>query len=439
MKIDLESQESTCDDASSRESSQFHTGPAREGSPESVVPASSKIRIAWLASYPPTLLQPELTIVRSGKAHPATWIVTLAGALAKRQEIDLHVITASSGISKDQTVRKDGVTFHVIRHTFPFTVRGFPEYMRLDVVTRYAYLRRRVTQILLTLNPDVIHVHGTEYGYGLAALETKIPTIVSIQGIVNALAGVFPSSFYTHQAWIELNVIRNAKYFGIRTAWANNFVRNLNNRGTIYDLPEAVDSQFFNSVGRGPNQNILMVGSVLQRKGVEDALRAMSIVVAVCPSAKLLVVGEGHPNYIGQLKQRTKDAGVESNISWLGVKSAAEIAALHSMSTVLVHPTYLDNSPNAVAEAMASGLPVIASRVGGIPSMIENGATGLLIEPRNHYQLAEAVLRLLQNEAERKRLASRAREVAIERHFPSGVAEKTMNVYNDILAKESLR
>ena len=85
---------------------------------------------------------------------------------------------------------------------------------------------------------------------------------------------------------------------------------------------------------------------------------------------------------------------------------------------------------------MVSGLPVIASNVGGIPSMIENGATGLLVEPRNHRQLAEAVIALLHNEAERKRLASMAKEVAFERHLPSKVAEKTLSVYDDIVAKE---
>ena len=80
------------------------------------------------------------------------------------------------------------------------------------------------------------------------------------------------------------------------------------------------------------------------------------------------------------------------------------------MSAVLIHPSHIDNSPNSVAEAMASGLPVIASNVGGIPSMIENGVTGLLVEPRNHRQLAEAVISLLHNEAERKRLASGQRK-----------------------------
>jgi len=174
----------------------------------------------------------------------------------------------------------------------------------------------------------------------------------------------------------------------------------------------------------------------VQRKGIEEALRAMRIVGAACPSAKLLVVGEGRPDYLEGLKQQTKSTGIEANVEWLGFKTADEIAALHALSAILIHPTYLDNSPNSVAEAMASRLPVIASNVGGIPSMIENGVTGLLIEPGNDRQLAEAIIALLHNEAERKRLASRAKEVAFERHLPSQVAEKTMSIYDDIITKE---
>jgi len=400
---------------------------------------SKKIRVAWLAPYPPGLLQPELRLARRSKAHPASWVVNLANAFAEREDLDLHVITASAGILENQTVIKGGITFHVIRHTFPFTIRGFPAYMRFDALTRYAHLRRQARQILLELQPDVIHVHGTEYGYGLGALETDTPTIISIQGIVNLYARVYPSIFYRLQAPIERQVIRTAKYLGSRTAWANCFIRNLNNTATIYDLPEAVNRVFFNRAVEQSNPNILMVGSIEQRKGIAEALRAMSIVVSACPSAKLLIVGEGEESYIEELKQRTRTAEIEANVDWLGFKTAEEIAALHTVSAILIHPAYIDNSPNSVAEAMASGLAVIASDAGGIPSMIEHGATGLLVEPGNHCQMAEAIIALLRNEAQRKRLGNRARKVAFERNFPSRVAEKTSNAYRDIIAKEEAR
>lgn len=391
------------------------------------------IRVAWLSTYRPELLQPELRMLRSSKAHPSSWIVVLSRALAQRQNIDLHVITASSGIRKTQTILKDGITFHVIRHTFPLTVRGFPEYLRLDLLTRYAQLRREIHNLLRVLKPDVVHVHGTENGYGLATINAGVPTIVSVQGIVNELCRVAPSLFYTFQARIERTVIRNATYLGSRTAWASSFIRQLNETATIYDLPEAIHPSFFNGPRGEFNTNVLIVGMIVRRKGIEEALRAMTIVVPACPRARLLVVGVGSEQYLKELKRFTHLAGIEKNVEWLGFKTAEEVAECHQASTVLIHPSHLDNSPNSVAEAMASGLPVIASNVGGIPSMIEDGVTGLLTEPGNHRLLAEAILSLLRSEGERRRLANCAKMVAMERHFPTRVAERTMDVYRDML------
>jgi len=394
------------------------------------------MRIAWLGSYRLGLLQPELATVRNLQWHPASWIVNLAKALSTEAELDLHIITATAGIRKNQIITKDGITFHIIRSTFPFTTRGFPEYMPLNVLTRYANLRKQIRDVILRLRPDLIHVHGTEEGYGLAALDVGAPTIVSLQGIVQLCGCVSPSIFFRLQAPIERQIIRKSKYFGTRTEWANSFIRSLNSTARIYDLSEAVDQVFFKERVQRSTKNILIVGSVVQRKGLEEALDAMSLIVAKYPSAKLLVVGDGQPDYVKALKQRTISAGIDRYIEWLGFKTVDEIVALHDRAVVLIHPSHIDNSPNSVAEAMASGLPVVASNVGGIPSMIEHGVTGILIEPRNHRQLAEAVISLLHNEAERLRLAKRAKEVALDRHLPSKVATKTLSVYEDIILKE---
>jgi len=405
--------------------------------PKVLVAGSKPMRIVWLGSYRLGLLQPELATVRSVQWHPASWIVNLAKALSASDDVDLQIITATAGIRRNQTIKKDGITFYVIRSTFPFTTRGFPEYMPLDVLTRYASLRRQIRQVILRLRPDLIHVHGTEEGYGLAALDVGLPTIISIQGIMQLCARVSPSIVFRLQAPVEVRVLRTAKYFGTRTEWATNFIRGLNSNAMIYDLPEAVDRVFFKEHAGQSTQNILMVGSVVQRKGIEEAIDAMRVIIAKYPLAKLLVVGEGRADYVKALKQRAIGGGIASNVEWLGFKTAEEIMALHAISAVLIHPSHIDNSPNSVAEAMASGLPVIASNVGGIPSMIEDGVTGLLVEPRNHLQLAEAVISLLHNKAQRVRLAQRAKEVAWERHLPSKVAQKTLGVYEDILSKET--
>jgi glycosyltransferase involved in cell wall biosynthesis len=399
---------------------------------------SEKMKVAWLAPYRVGLLVPELKIARTSRGeHAASWVVNLASALADRDDIDLHVVVATAGIRENQTVRKQGITFHVIRHTFPFTVRGFPEYCRLDVMMRYAALRRQIRKVVSEVNPDLIHVHGTEHGYGLASLGMNIPVILSIQGVIGLIATVSPSIWLKVQASIERKVIRQVKYFASRTEWANCFVRNLNSRAIIYDAPEAINEAFFKTPEGQSRKNILIVGSVIQRKGIEEAIDAMRIIVAAFPSCRLLVIGRAEPQFLERLKERARTVGVERNVEWLGFKETEELAVLYAASAILIHPSYIDNSPNSVAEAMASGLAIVASDVGGIPSMIGNNITGILVKPRDHRQLARAAIALLGREAERERLGSNAKVVALERHLPAKVAAKMTSIYGDIIRREA--
>src|SRR6516162_6743563 len=174
---------------------------------------AGKIRIVWLGQYPVMGLQPEIAVARPRGEHPASWMVCLADALAARDEIDLHVITASAAVNRNQSARMNGLAFHVVHYAFPFTCRGFPRYLRLDLWSRYAFLRWQIVRLLRTLSPDLIHVHGTESGYGLAALDTGLPTIVTMQGIVSRLQRVSPTTANRLQASIERYIIRNTRYF----------------------------------------------------------------------------------------------------------------------------------------------------------------------------------------------------------------------------------
>lgn len=391
------------------------------------------IKVMWLAPYPASLLEPELTLRRPQKSHPSSWIVSLSNELAKRKEIVLHIMTGSAGIRQTQTFEKNGIVFHVVRHTFPFSVRGYPQYLRLDALTRYSLLRRRAGSIIREVNPDLIHVHGTESWFGLPALSSKIPTVISIQGIISLIREVENSVFFSLQAPIERMVIRKASFFGSRTKVADEYIRSINSTATILYMPEAVNPVFFKLEPRKETHCVLMIGSVQQRKGIEVAVEAMGLVVKAEPTACLQVVGGGDPRYLDNLKRRSAELNVSRNVMWLGHRTPEEIAELHTQCRMLIQPTLVDNSPNTIAEAMVSGLPVIASNVGGIPSMIQDGETGLLVEPNSPELLAEKILLLLTNGPQRSRLSTNAREVAVQRHHPSLVAQRTLAAYDDIL------
>ena len=149
-----------------------------------------------------------------------------------------------------------------------------------------------------------------------------------------------------------------------------------------------VDTDMFHPaaarVDGGPEVRLLFVGSLIVRKGLHDLLEAL--VDTALKNVRLTVVGEGL--YGPQLMEMSERLGLKDRTDWKGILPPAEVAALMRSSDILCLPSYMEGRPNAVNEAMASGLPVIATRVGGIPDMVEEGRTALLFEAGNIQQLA---------------------------------------------------
>ena len=102
-------------------------------------------------------------------------------------------------------------------------------------------------------------------------------------------------------------------------------------------------------------------------------------------------------------------------------------------------PSRNENSPNALAEAMIVGLPVLASDVGGIPDMIDDGVTGFLFPSEDEAALAEKLLLLIRNDELSVLMGARARQAARPRHRPEHVAELTVNAYREILNSRDMR
>jgi glycosyltransferase involved in cell wall biosynthesis len=396
------------------------------------------MKIAWLAPYPVTSLTPAFKPERLTGSHPCSWIVNLSAELARMSDVELHMITTSQGIRATQSFQHGNIHFHVVRHAIPGTLRGFPEWAPVDALLRYSSLRARIASMVDSIHPDVVHVHGTEAGFGLAGLDTNYPCLVSIQGLVSIYKHVESSLFFTMQTPLEVDVVRRGKYFANRTSWGYDFVRRINPEAIQYEMQEAVSPEFFSDREGTSEPNLLIVGGIQKRKGVDVAIRALPKILAKYSSARLHIIGGGTSAYVEELSQLAGSLGVSGAMSFLGSKSLREIAALHGKSLILLHPTLMDNSPNSVAEAMVSGLPVIASRVGGLPSMIENGHSGVLVAVGDHVDLAEQTIALIADRDRRELLAQHAREIARTRHNPHNVAIAAIGVYRDILARESI-
>lgn len=158
----------------------------------------------------------------------------------------------------------------------------------------------------------------------------------------------------------------------------------------------------------------LFLGWLEVYKGVLDLIHAVHRARASLMGARVLICGRGSAH--DEARRLTHDFGLADTIEFRGWVLGEQKNAVLAESDVLVLPSHVEGLPNALLEAMATGLSVIATRVGAIPEVVEDGVSGLLIEPGDVDALARALARLAQDPDERARLGRAAREKIARDH-----------------------
>lgn len=396
-----------------------------------------KIKIVWLAPYPLDQIK-DLKLKKVVKGN-GMWLLNLASEIKKRSDIDFHVITFTAQISTDLQIIDDGITYHVLKYQLPFTNKGFPYFFRTDILFWYYPLVGRMIKLLDQLKPDLIHAHGTESCYALAANRyEKCPSIISIQGIIGEYVKISPSVEFKLQKFIEKNTIRNGINFGCRTDWDKKFVISINSNANIIYLPEAIGSCFYEREWNGIGSNsITFVGSIIERKGVADLIRTCKNIKRKFPDLILNLIGTGKPDYIAHLKELVDQYGLTKNVIWHGSCSSERIAEILQSTTVFVLPTYSDNSPNSLCEAMAAGVPSVAYSSGGVPSLINNNVDGFLIETGDEDILGDTICRIMDDSELQLQISSSARKTGLGRNYPQNVAELYIRCYKNLINLKS--
>jgi len=127
-----------------------------------------------------------------------------------------------------------------------------------------------------------------------------------------------------------------------------------------------------------------------------------------------------------------KKNNLEKNIKFTGFIPYDDLRALYSACDIFVLPSFEEGDPIALKEALASGKPLIGSRVGGIPIQIRDSWNGFLVEPGNEKQLAEKIKYLIENEEERERMGKNSKRLAEEEFDWGKIAERYLEVYEEV-------
>jgi glycosyltransferase involved in cell wall biosynthesis len=177
---------------------------------------------------------------------------------------------------------------------------------------------------------------------------------------------------------------------------------------------------------------VLFVGRISMAKGAFDLLEAWKNVISVCPDAQLWMIGPDHTHEAFIRKASSREYG--GSIEVTGPLPAADVAKLMRQTQILCLPSHGEGTPNCVMEAMASGLPVVATRVGGIPEIVVHGATGLLVEKGDVKRLANALITLLRDPDRCIRMGKAASEFAATHLDIRNAAGRLFQLYQETIA-----
>lgn len=280
---------------------------------------------------------------------------------------------------------------------------------------------------------DMIHSHEfTMNVYGaLAARVAGIPSLVTVHG-----SQYYPDKKRRRKAyqWVasfprtELVTVSRSlqKYFcGVTGV----------NPANVHTVYNGVDCSIFN--GRGSREPYVQydktagpiigtIGNLYPDKGHIFLIRAASLLAARLPSARILIIGKNTP-FRSELESEAKKLNVEDNIQFLGFQE--DVSSILKRLDIFVLPSLHETFSIAVIEAMAVGLPVIATRCGGPEEIIADGVNGVLVPPRDHQAIAEKMFLLLRDAELRQKVARKAREQVVKNYTLETMTSHYQNLY----------
>lgn len=351
-------------------------------SPDRQFMASSPLTVAWISEYPIEWM-PDCPEVFRGlpKQHPATWMPVLLEELRAVAGLSLHVMVLRNNIARSHSFERHGVNYHVLK--IPRMTRASSLFLVDTLVLKRALGRIR---------PDVVHAWGTERGAALVASRLGYPYLVTIQGLLTWYQQIIPFTVYdSFVAKLEQVALRRARWATTEAVFSAQYLRERYPQLNVMQVEHA-PQRSFHQVERRPQSKplrFLTVGTLDYRKGSDLLFRALNQLLPQFPFEVVVVGGSGGV-FIDRLRAELSP-GLWERVRFRTGLSPAEVGQELAVATLKILPTRADTSPNAVKEAVVAGVPVVASRIGGIPDYVRPGENGLLFESGDLVSLVGAI------------------------------------------------
>lgn len=331
----------------------------------------------------------------------------------------------------------------------------YPRYFRLpgkwfhslSCYTQYWGLKDIAHSIIKEFKPHIIHAHAvTAAGYVGLMLKNKydIPLICSLRGSdINVYPYYGKTSMYLTKKLIEkadqlLSVSNSLKIAANQIAKSRREIRVVYNGCEIgvFNRNKELGVKKRKRFGISHNDKVLIfVGSVSRTKGIFELVNAFIKLNIDNPKLHLIIVGDG--SALPEIKGIIHANKIEKKVHIFNNRTHNEIPVFLNTADILVLPSYAEGLPNVVLEAMACGLPVIASKVGGIPEAIEDGRSGILVDIQDIDALTRAIEKLIGNKHISEQMGVTGRKIVEEKFNWYRNTEELMSIYEEISKDKS--
>ena len=356
-------------------------------------------------------------------AHTVKWATSLAN-----KDIDVYIIGLSENTNKIYSSYKN-----IKIYNLNINSKDIKQESKLSSKFKYIKTLKKVKSLIKEINPDIVHSHyATSYGM-LGALSKFHPFIISVWG---SDVFDFPKKSIIHKKVLKYNLKKADKILSTSHIMAKK--TSLYTNKNIEVTPFGIDLEQFKpmSVNSIFNENNIVIGTIKALEieyGIEYLIKAFKIVFDNEDklSLKLLIVGGGSQE--NKLKKLVSDLDLDENTVFTGKVPYNEIPKYHNMIDI---PVFVSNSESfgvAVIEANACEKPVIVSNVGGLPEVVENNITGIIVPPKNEKETAIAIEKLIFDKSLSLKMGKAGRERVKKLYNWEDNVNQMINIYKNIL------
>jgi len=280
---------------------------------------------------------------------------------------------------------------------------------------------------------DIVHCHGTKEALvvGLAAKLLKRRLVYTVEGDPNLEISISPHNY----TLFDKLLLKFSWNIGLKLAdkivgcsnWMAEHLKKYNVKAV--GIPNPIDYERFSRI-TAHGSNIVCIARFEKVKNIETLIMAASEILKKNPDVKLVLVGGGRQEK--KLRALAEELAISDNVEFQGFRP--DVEKILEDAAIFVLPSIYEPFGMVAAEALASGLPVIVSRVGGLREIVREGLNGFSFNPRDWHELSEKMLLLLEDQKLREEMKNKARESAKD-FSPENVALKYLRVYLNVLCR----